>query len=76
MVRVKVRVYAKLREELGFRERVFEADTISDLLETLGVNAASVVVAVNGELVETSKSPEFRLVDGDTVDVMPPFSGG
>ncbi len=74
MVRVKVRVYARLRDELGFRERVFEADTLSELLEMLGVE--DVVLAVNSELVETSKASRFRLEEGDVVDVMPPFSGG
>ena len=74
MVRVKVRVYARLRDELGFRERVFEADTLSELLEMLGVE--DVVLAVNSELVETSKASRLRLEEGDVVDVMPPFSGG
>ncbi len=74
MARVRVRVYAKLREQLGFKEKTVEVDTLSELIRDLGVS--NIVIAVNSELVETSKASRLRLVDGDIIDLMPPFSGG
>jgi MoaE-MoaD fusion protein len=73
-MRVKVKVFAGLRERAGWSEREVEAATIADVwgqLE-LGEEPAGLLYAVNQEFAEKSTS----LSDGDEVAVIPPVSGG
>jgi thiamine biosynthesis protein ThiS len=46
--------------------------TVNFLLETLGINMAAVVVAVNGEI----SLEETELKEGDTVRLISSVSGG
>jgi thiamine biosynthesis protein ThiS len=46
--------------------------TVTFLLETLGINVAAVVVAVNGEI----SLEETSLKDGDSVRLISTVSGG
>lgn len=80
-MRVRVRLFASLREAAGRRELELECPAgarVADALRTLaeqyphlrGLEAAR--VAVNLEYV----GPEFGLRDSDEVAIIPPVSGG
>ncbi len=69
-MKVKVRLFAKLKEKYGFECKEMEVNSIEELLSKFEGVA---LIALNGELL-TSKDVKLR--DGDTVDLMPPFSGG
>ena len=78
-MRVRLRFFAVLREEMGARrERTLPAGTsVGTLWRTLvaerpGLAAVQVRFAVN----ETYVEPSYRLVDGDEVAFFPPVSGG
>ncbi|RUM35165.1 MAG: molybdopterin synthase sulfur carrier subunit [Archaeoglobus sp.] len=73
MVRVKVRLFARLREDFGRKELNLEVKTVEDVLTYF--NVKDVIVAINNELVSSSELTK-ELKDGDVVDLMPPFSGG
>ncbi len=77
MARIKLRVYARLREQLGFKEKELDVGDLVELLKYLeSLGSGDFIIAVNSELVETSKASRYLFRDGDVVDVMPPFSGG
>ncbi len=67
--KVKVRLFAKLREIYGFSVTEMEVDSIEELQSKF---KEAVLIAVNGKLID--KHVEIK--DGDTIDLMPPFSGG
>ena len=76
-VKVRVKLFAALREQAGTRERELElADGagVGDVWGALGLGAEprGLVYAVNRSYVER----ETRLQDGDEVAVIPPVSGG
>ena len=76
-VRVKVRLFAALREQVGSRSLELELPdgaTVADVWAALGQGAepAGLVYAVNRAYVDR----EVVLVDGDEVAVIPPVSGG
>ena len=76
-VKVRVKLFAALREQAGTRERELElADGagVGDVWGALGLGAEprGLVYAVNRSYVER----ETRLRDGDEVAVIPPVSGG
>ena len=76
-MKVRVRLFAALREQAGARERELElADGagVGDVWGALGLGAEprGLVYAVNRSYVER----ETRLQDGDEVAVIPPVSGG
>jgi molybdopterin converting factor subunit 1 len=78
-VRVRLRFFAALREQMGPRaERTVRPGTTVDALwrtlveERPGLRAVQVRFAVNQTYVE----PAHRLEDGDEVAFFPPVSGG
>ena len=76
-VKVRVKLFAALREQAGMRERELElADGagVGDVWGALGLGAEprGLVYAVNRSYVER----ETQLRDGDEVAVIPPVSGG
>jgi len=80
-VRVVVRAFARLREEIGKDRLILELPdgaTLEELLvRVLGrPHGGHVVVAVNNRLLPSEGLAGVRLRDGDVVDLMPPASGG
>jgi sulfur carrier protein len=60
----------------GKDEALHEGDTVSALLERLGLGARYALVERNGEPVERSRYAEVRLEDGDRLVVARPVAGG
>ena len=80
-MRITVRLFARLREELGADrlELTFEQDpTLADVLDrVLGDRRPrGMLIAINNELLRGRDPRMVRLKDGDVVDLMPPASGG
>jgi MoaE-MoaD fusion protein len=74
-VKVRVRLFAGLRERAGWAEREVEGVThVEDVWPSLSLGAepAGLLYAVNKEYAERSHA----LADGDEVAVIPPVSGG
>jgi len=76
-VRVRVKLFAGLRERAGSRERELEladAATVGDVWRALdlGVEPEGMLYAVNREYA----APEQALGEGDEVALIPPVSGG
>ena len=79
---ISVRLFATLRQEAGWSEKVVEAPdgtTLGELLETLAspesnlkLTGRPVYAAINQEYATTEKA----LHDGDVVALFPPVSGG
>jgi MoaE-MoaD fusion protein len=74
-VRVRVRLFAGLRERAGWSERDLDGITrVGDVWPALGIGLepAGLLYAVNKEYAQ----PEQELADGDEVAIIPPVSGG
>jgi MoaE-MoaD fusion protein len=74
-VKVKVRLFAGLRERAGFAERELEGvREVADVWPALGLGdePEGLLYAVNREYAESDR----RLADGDEVALIPPVSGG
>jgi molybdopterin synthase catalytic subunit/molybdopterin converting factor small subunit len=73
-MRVRVRLFAGLRERAGWATREVEAGTVGDVWDTLGLGdePEGLLYAVNREYAER----EQGLADGDEVALIPPVSGG
>jgi MoaE-MoaD fusion protein len=75
-VRIRVRLFAGLRERAGWGERELELDgeTVGDVWAALelGDEPPGLLYAVNQEYAE----PGRELAEGDEVAVIPPVSGG
>lgn len=77
-MRVRVKLFAGLRERLGFTERELElapGQTVADAWRTIGDRPElpqNVLTAVNLEYVK----PHRALADGDEVAFFPPVTGG
>lgn len=91
MARVKVRMFATVREAAGATEVESEASTVKELLKTLvrefgddmakavsGAERSSdgLVILVNGRNVQLTRGRDIILYDGDDVALFPPVSGG
>ncbi|MCK4294769.1 MAG: sulfur carrier protein ThiS [Planctomycetes bacterium] len=50
--------------------------TVADLLEQLGVNAATVVAEVDGEIIQREKFAQTKLCNGRTVELVRLMGGG
>ena len=80
-MKIKVRFFARLREETGLSEVELELDegaSVADVIRAFfrDRDTRAFLIAVNEELVEAGDLKDVRLKDGDVVDVMPPASGG
>jgi molybdopterin synthase catalytic subunit/molybdopterin converting factor small subunit len=73
-VRVRVRLFAGLRERAGWSERELEASTLDEVWAALdlGDEPPGLLYAVNREYVDR----DHVLAEGDEVAVIPPVSGG
>jgi molybdopterin synthase catalytic subunit len=74
-VRVKVRLFAGLRERAGFAERELEGvERVRDVWPELGLGdePPGLLYAVNRQYAD----PARELADGDEVALIPPVSGG
>jgi molybdopterin synthase catalytic subunit/molybdopterin converting factor small subunit len=74
-VRVKVRLFAGLRERAGWSERELDGVTrVEDVWPSLGLGdePAGLLYAVNKEYAQGNR----ELADGDEIAVIPPVSGG
>ncbi|MBN1677328.1 MAG: MoaD family protein [Candidatus Thermoplasmatota archaeon] len=91
MARIKVRMFATVREAAGASEVELEASSMEELLESLGqrfgrkmsemLSRASggenrLVVLVNGRNAQLAGGRHLRLNEGDDVALFPPVSGG
>jgi MoaE-MoaD fusion protein len=73
-VKVRVRLFAGLRERAGWSEREVDARSVGDVWAELGLGdePAGLLYAVNQEYAERDQP----LAEGDEVAVIPPVSGG
>ena len=73
-MKVRVRLFAGLRERAGWSEREVDAATVADVWPALelGEEPAGLLYAVNQEYAER----DLALAEGDEVAVIPPVSGG
>jgi MoaE-MoaD fusion protein len=74
-VKVRVRLFAGLRERAGWDEREVEVDgSVGDVWGVLGLGEepAGLLYAVNQEYA----APDRQLAEGDEIAVIPPVSGG
>jgi MoaE-MoaD fusion protein len=74
-VKIRVRLFAGLRERAGWGERELEVNgSVSDVWGALGLGEepAGLLYAVNQEYA----APDRQLADGDEIAVIPPVSGG
>jgi len=71
---VTVRLFAGLREQVGWSRREIEAATVADVWPALGLGdePPGLLYAVNREYADR----ERKLQDGDEVALIPPVSGG
>lgn len=92
MVRVRVRVFASLRERLGWKEKEveFEAATVEGLLKKIedesgaghhiiiheGGLSPHYKVFLNDKDIGSLNGLETRIRSGDSVLIFPPISGG
>jgi molybdopterin synthase catalytic subunit len=74
LVRVKVRLFAGLRERAGWSEREIDAALVADVWPALdlGAEPPGLLYAVNRSYAD----PTTPLADGDEVALIPPVSGG
>jgi molybdopterin synthase catalytic subunit/molybdopterin converting factor small subunit len=74
VTRVRVRLFAGLRERAGWSEREVEAETVAGVWPALGLGDEpdGLLYAVNHEYA----AREQELGDGDEVALIPPVSGG
>ena len=73
-MKVRVRLFAGLRERAGWSERTVDAATVGEIWPALGLGdePQGLLYAVNRHYAP----PETALADGDEVALIPPVSGG
>jgi sulfur-carrier protein len=79
VAQVRVRYWAGAREAAGRDEEALTADALGDLVQQLAhrTPALAQVLSVSSLLVDGLISQPSRvLVDGQVVEVLPPFAGG
>lgn len=75
---IKVKLFAGLRERLGFSDQDFDVEegyTVNDVWNTIAGNngvPGNVMAAVNMDYVK----PDTKVADGDEVAFFPPVTGG
>jgi molybdopterin converting factor small subunit len=78
---VTVRYFAGAQAAAGMAQEQVNASTVDDLVARLTAThgaALTRVLAASTFLVDgvSVREPSYRLTDGATVDVLPPFAGG
>lgn len=91
MAKVKVRMFASVREAAGTSGGDLEASNLEELIDSMGSSFGPdlalllserardpdrVVILVNGKNIGRAPLATVRLSDGDEVAVFPPVSGG
>jgi MoaD family protein len=91
MAKIRVRMFATVREAACTSEWSVDARDLPDLLDKLGVKFGDkldamlkesykdpdqLVILVNGKNARPGRSSSVALVDGDEVAIFPPVSGG
>ena len=87
MAKVKVRMYATVREVAGIPETAVDAPDLEALMgrltEMFGsefshllAGGEGVVILVNGRNIKSGPRRDLRLKEGDEVSIFPPVSGG
>lgn len=79
MATVTVRYWAAARAAAGGAVETVSADTLTDLLATIGRDrpALAEVLAICSFMVDGERlDPAAALTDGAVVDALPPFAGG
>jgi sulfur-carrier protein len=86
MAKVTIRYWAAAKEAAGVAEESIDADTLSDLLNTVvasrkpGGRLAAVLARssflVNADPVNRVPRESIVLDEGSVVEVLPPFAGG
>jgi len=73
-VKVRVRLFAGLRERAGWSQREIDAATVAEVWPALGLGdePGGLLYAVNKEYAERDRA----LADGDEVALIPPVSVG
>ncbi len=73
-MKVRVRLFAGLRERAGWSEREVDAETVGEVWDALGLGEEppGLLYAVNQEYADAAR----ELTEGDEVAVIPPVSGG
>ena len=77
-MKIKVKLFASLRESLGYAERdmeIFDGQSLHDVWKQVIGDAAQlgeVLMAINMDYA----NPEARVKDGDEVAFFPPVMGG
>jgi MoaE-MoaD fusion protein len=73
-VKVRVRLFAGLRERAGWSEREVDASTVGEVWSALGLGEepAGLLYALNQEYADRDQ----ELAEGDEVALIPPVSGG
>ena len=66
-----------MRVRVNGKDRVLpESANLRDYVASLGVNMASIAVAVNGEVVKRDDLSSVDLAEGDTVEIVRAVGGG
>lgn len=66
-----------MRVRVNGRDRDLpESVNLREYVASLGVNMASIAVAVNGEVVKRDELSSVALVEGDTVEIVRAVGGG
>ncbi|MEU2875637.1 MoaD/ThiS family protein [Streptomyces sp. NPDC007070] len=84
MAKVTVRYWAAAKAAAGVAEEPFEAETLAEALDAVRERhpgeLARVLLRcsfiVDGDPVGTRGHETVRLIEGGTVEVLPPFAGG
>jgi sulfur carrier protein len=60
------------------KESIFEKSelTIDELLQRLGIDKNGIAVVVNGDIIRKVRFAEYKLKDGDRVDIITMVGGG
>ncbi|MFD1914426.1 sulfur carrier protein ThiS [Halodurantibacterium flavum] len=65
-----------MKIEINGQAQEVAADNLHDLVAELGLTAARIATAVNGEFVPSSARATRPLAEGDRVEVLSPMQGG
>jgi sulfur carrier protein len=65
-----------MKVKVNGSEMVVKAKTIAELLQELEINPQRVVVEVNLEIIKRDKFSEYKIKDGDSIEIVNFVGGG